>query len=754
MDAEKSDAAEAIKRELALIAEKDAELSRREDGFAQELARLNRARAATEFSNAYAVLIALRREQENDKRRLAEYQTRTPEAEAEVRVAEDDMQSAANVYSQKLAELKTTQEVVGKVRELDVNVIKKDGPIIEARAEITRLTAASSALAAEIEADALERERTNIELRDARQYVQHNSIDERLPERVPSIRARFEALTDALERRERVIAERSSAERGQHDAQAELDDRSAVHETLKARHSSLESALRNMKASRDELLGGATLDDHRETLAALLNERAWLLDVEKIIEDREEPAEALRRAKERTSILEVARRDKAREMARVEAALRAAEKERSRCETHMALIRRIAELEADRAALSAGDPCPLCGSTAHPFAMGRLPDVREAKAALDAANSEADALSASFAEVSEKEAQIGREMAALDDETARLRERVGQFDARLSKCVADLGMSSEGGVFRLDTVRARRQRADDALQKEKILVGRAEQLGRDIEVARAEIESVRSERDEAARARQETEFRLTSASLDLRRASQELHVQDEDIKNIQIDLIRQVSPWGFRDLPVEHPETVMAALEDRLARWLEYGGRLADLEKRSAIMDSRDRAKREELNAKNAALKKKTDLLRRLNAEKEAFRQQRVALMEDRSPDAEEDAAVKSVEFARTLADVKREERSAVVSRFADMRHEMEDLARSVYIRSDAILKASASFEKLLASRGFKNEDDYLASCLPESERKTLQERARTLAAERAELDARRSDAIFRMAELRRSIME
>jgi exonuclease SbcC len=83
----------------------------------------------------------------------------------------------------------------------------------------------------------------------------------------------------------------------------------------------------------------------------------------------------------------------------------------------------------------------------------------------------------------------------------------------------------------------------------------------------------------------------------------------------------------------------------------------------------------------------------------------------------------------------------------------MEELGKSIHIRADSLQKAEISFKKQLISSDFRNEDSYLASCLPEAERKTLQEFAQALSMERAELDARRLDKKFGLEELRRRLL-
>ena len=54
-------------------------------------------------------------------------------------------------------------------------------------------------------------------------------------------------------------------------------------------------------------------------------------------------------------------------------------------QTRVVLLNRIRDLEAERAQLEDGQPCPLCGATRHPYAQGNIPALDETELALQQA---------------------------------------------------------------------------------------------------------------------------------------------------------------------------------------------------------------------------------------------------------------------------------------------------------------------------------------------------------------------------------
>ncbi len=82
----------------------------------------------------------------------------------------------------------------------------------------------------------------------------------------------------------------------------------------------------------------------------------------------------------------------------------------------MALLTRIAELEAHRAKLQDGKPCPLCGATEHPFAAGNVPLPDETEQRID----ELSRLIDKVEDLIGRKAEIERQIADIDSEVKRL----------------------------------------------------------------------------------------------------------------------------------------------------------------------------------------------------------------------------------------------------------------------------------------------------------------------------------------------
>ncbi|MDR2523375.1 MAG: AAA family ATPase [Synergistaceae bacterium] len=739
-----------LQKELDALEDRDRDLSRRREGFEMERRRLERAQTALEFGSTHAALLALRREQETEKKALFECQAKTPELEANVRRAEDALQMARSVLAERQMEQKKLLELLRTVRELDLKQREKASPIRDIQESADDLARAAEEVSAKLNADRLRFEAEQVRFRDVGRYLQDNAADERLIEQFAEMRTRFDVLTLSTEKRRRLERERVEAEKRKQDTQNLLNGQNVLLDTVKMKCASTENVLRKEQAGLVELLAHRPLAEWRGSLTDLAGRVARQERIAEVLGRRTQTAAERGELKARCEALDVARREGLWWIQEQEVRVREAEREVRLLETQTDLIRRIRDLEEARGGLREGQPCPLCGSIEHPYASGALPDGDETQSALERARRELSLRNEALSTQRVENARLGQELRQLEEEDSRLQIRLKAEEDQLAEGLSALQMVLPMDADPLTAIEWERKKTEEVLQRTRLAVERAEKIDQNLRVIQDGLEQMREERDHLTRSQQEAEFAKEAAAREWNRLVQETRICEEEHRNIRLGLARQVSPYGYRNLPDERPEQVLTALETRMKRWQEQHRLSLDLEKRLSVWERDLQHGQDSLQSLSLALKEKQQVAKALKAEKDAIRQQRVSLFGEKAPEVEEAAQTELVNAALEQVEAKRAAREAALQEALNMHSRIEELGKAIHIRSDRLQKTEVAFKRQLAENGFIGEDAYLAACLSEVERKVLQERAQALDSERTELDTRRLDRKFALEEQRR----
>ena len=308
-----------LKGELLGLGEESVRLQTALEAFGPERARLERALKAAALDGVHANLEALRRQEAEDQATLRKEEAELPGLQNAASTQAQALQAAERCAHLAREEWAAAAPLIRSIRSLDQRMAER------ARA-ISESATACSQEAARIEADRGLRTRvmekrlaTQEALQATERYLQEHVQDEGLVGGLAGIEEQFGNL---LARQEEILRKESDLQKvglAVDEAGRKLD--LAIQRSSRQQQEVAEAS-RNLQRGKDalgELLGDRSLREYRAEKETLLRELAY--------------------------------------------------------------IRRIEELEAYRARLEDGRPCPLCGALEHPFARGHVPapDLMEQK---------------------------------------------------------------------------------------------------------------------------------------------------------------------------------------------------------------------------------------------------------------------------------------------------------------------------------------------------------------------------------------
>ncbi|MDC7223762.1 MAG: AAA family ATPase [Spirochaetales bacterium] len=290
--------------------EKDLQISLKE--FLPQRERLELAEKAALSEGVYAALKTLRKEQEEDRKALKEEENALPEQEEALKKALTKVEEAGKTRKEERAKREKTLPLLRQVRDLDRQIEERR---ISLKQEEEALRRGREKLEKDREGQLREQKKRAEREKDREQaltYLRENGRDEWLP-------GGFSALEEQLNR---LISHRREI-------------RSCHESSLEAR-SALEKA--------------------EKTLASRQAQKELRTEEEKDFREKLK--------KERTALEEHLQGRLLREY----------RSEKDALQREMILLAKIAGLEEERSKLQPGSPCPLCGSTDHPYAKGAVPD--------------------------------------------------------------------------------------------------------------------------------------------------------------------------------------------------------------------------------------------------------------------------------------------------------------------------------------------------------------------------------------------
>lgn len=312
-----------------------------------------------------------------------------------------------------------------------------------------------------------------------------------------------------------------------------------------------------------------------------------------------------------------------------------------------------------------------------------------------------------------------------------------------------MGLKLGVGVSPLEELAHARQRTREQVQRARDVLAAAEQAERELMAARDALERIRGSQEELTRYHQEALSGLKQSQGEAERLEKEIRSHEESFNSVRRELIGRLSLFGYKTLPDNNPGQLLELLAARSAAWERRTEEKEGLERTLCTEQASLQALQKERDGLRAEAQGKADLVKHLEAERDALQQQRIVLFASKDPEAEERRMEESIKELRSQLELRREARNESRVRLDGIMVRLHDLETAQATRRELLQREEIAFGKSLLAKGFRNEDDYLSACLPEEERRTLQERMRELSRTGFEIGASQDDVRFTQEELR-----
>lgn len=302
---------EAIREETQQLIDDEAQIKSEWDVFQPHREILGRAERAFVLVPPYTLLVNLRAEQVEDKKQLAQEEAALLEATSIASTLLDALQDAENDVAQRKDALQQNLVIIQRVRGLDQQLESLRKRILESKESCAEEDKKIKTLLQSLERGGEDLRQLQADEKRVLDYLEENTADEWLVSGLAGI------------------------------------------EEQRMRWFSTQEAIRENKTRRAEATEALRSVEHR--LSDAIEQRRCLeIDLKMMDQDIEKEKKELETLLKGRLIREY-------------------RTEKESLLKEMAYVRKIEELESHRSKLEEGVPCPLCGSTSHPFAKGNVP---------------------------------------------------------------------------------------------------------------------------------------------------------------------------------------------------------------------------------------------------------------------------------------------------------------------------------------------------------------------------------------------
>ncbi|MGO3892587.1 MAG: AAA family ATPase [Paenalcaligenes sp.] len=726
---------ESLQADLILLGERQQQLEQRRTDFAPQQQRLQLAQRALSLHAAYTALSTQREQLQTLTLDLQQRQQQLPALQTHVAQSAAAFQTAKQQYAQAHTAQHDALPTLRRVRELDTQLSERRQTLQrdhEALSEQQRQHQLSLATQKELYATKATQQHSLEQLQAEQTQSQH---DELLVSELAGLKSRFSALAskqtalvDAQKNQETALALRHSRqsavtthqeacvrsqERLAHTAQQLHAQQTALQQHLAGQSSSYwQQALATSKAQQQAYLS---------VLQGLNTQQAITQRLAQLQQEGAQHQQALELSITRQTQLE---------------------QHVTEQEQHLALQRKqqqlqlqLRSLEAARAELHDGDPCPLCGATEHPYAQ-HVPDAD-------------DALSTASTQTEQRVRELHQQHTEQRIRTAELHEKVRYTEQQ----VAYTASQQQEGIEQLtvlvqglglENMPELKIETFQALQHEhtQALTSLTEKLAA-LDHKQAQILELQTQHEQAATeqrhhshahelAQQALQHAITRAD----EAAAQLETLATEQQRMLHNLQAELAPYGISTLQPDADSLTdcYEHLRQRRERRLQRAQHLQELVQSLHSADIQQAENAKHIAAQEQSLKKLQAHLEAQNAALQALLAQRHELFAEQQPDDVERTLAQHLLAAQTEQDTRQQQWQLASQNEQNQQQRISELTARSQALTPLINQQTLEFAERCQSHNLRDEAHFLEALLPEPERLRLEQEALALERDSASL--------------------
>jgi len=703
---------ETIRQEIVALNEEKGQFEQYKTEKQEDLQKLDLAKKAGTLDADYTKLVT---ERELQKKNLEDYKKCSGQ-QLILKDQSDNMVKSEAEASEHLKAIQGTWEkespIIISVRNLDVKIQETRSVIDGIKGEHTEITKNIESYQLAIEENTQKLSALILSLEQTGTYLLENQKDSKLNEIIISSDQQFKIYRSLDGKLHKIITDQKKVQKNYERAELDVTNQTIALEQKNQELANITHNFTGIQESISELLNGRDLTSWREKESQLRDNIDRIKQLREISETHERTLKEVKNLNGSHKNLknDVLKKSKILKKIRNEALIQ--EKNVEHLEEKESLIARIRDLESERKLLEDKKPCPLCGSSDHPYARGNIPVPEKITNELKRERKGLKDLQEKISQLSIENAQNDAELSQNERDQDKLKKVLLDCSESWATGCQEFGLNNKIANT-VNAVTKLLKAYDNEFTFCHELIFKAGKKERELQTAERALNTCKVNIADIELARQEasSEFKTYNAE------KLRLHEEDESISAEILETIDILSnfliDYGYQAFD---PKKFSAIIKKFTSRFNEYQTQI----ERKQLLETEKARISSEILAYNRSLSdsrkqlsaKNTLLLEKENALKEIV-SQRTSMYDDRNPNEEE------IKIKKILKD-SQEKYSDVVQKkhetnllLASLENQLSNLEKAIHTSTKLLDILEISFKNSLSVTGFSNENEFLGARLP-----------------------------------------
>jgi len=675
---------------------------------------------------------------ESEKNALKEYSTLDKQhcdLKRKLKATKSQSETAGKVLLQTEKSRKTGLLTIRTVQELDHTILAAKTNLKEQTEKLSakRFTQQKEeAVLNTLKQDLLQKQES---LKLLQNFFRERACDSQLIEKLGAIQLQLTTLGNLYEQHREIA-------KTQHNIREKLQKskqtvKQLVRDNERLQHESITSKrhLEQRQKAIDQLLKGREAASLHQTLFQIRNRQKSLQELFQVFDGLDIQINKLAILLKEIENLSKQKTDIEAKLQRQKAKQNSKQKEVNLLEKNLRLLTQIQNLEEERKKLQDDAPCPLCGSTHHPYNHGNVPEISKEENLLQNARIELTTITEECSQLSRKSIIAEEKQKNLSSQAEATEEQIKQSEKEAQQLLADLEYPP--------LAKTSRKQLDKDYKK---LIKEQEQLENDsdqLEKQNKELKLAEATSEKVLTAMQLLEHDLLKASHNTASIEQEEQTLIEQSRKISKELVMlsndlaiKTLAFGISTISAEKLPFILKELDQRARDWKENKEKEKHISHQIINLTS-------ELGHKETLQSQLTKLIQEDEEKYQVMLEritklvkERTQLFGEKETISESERLEQNVKDARKKYDLLQQECIEVEKKVTASRTLLNRLQTENNARKRSITNQKNLFQQAILASAFTDSQEFLDARLTDTELNTLQKLYDELQRKKTELQA------------------